>query len=519
MGSGLARVSSSIDNVIQLDGARRGAPGHAPGDADPYKELCRSPGPSEASRRQARGRKPQLNPALIDDLKSGKLEDAKTGGLAIEVLSSGKKRWRFRRRLPKGKGLLRLSLGLFPAYSIADAREWANKLNLQIDAGIDPRVTAQTDERLATMTVDRAHGLYMDAVRQGRSSRSKRPNKARTISDKLDMYKRDIAPMLGKKIIYDVTELDLIKLVESKGKRARIRANRLAAELSVFFGWAASLRGLEVRLEVDPSRRLSDLRFPETKRSRVLSLQEIEWFLIALSSEELDYRRAFILWLLSATRLSEVIEARSSEIVNGIWIIPAGRTKNGCEHRLALGPWGRALLAAEGEWLFPAPKTDGPRSRNTWHVAIRRIRRRMEAIGGGPVERFTPHDLRRTLRSNTKRLKIDFETAEAMLNHVKKGLERTYDRYDLDEEKRAAFAAWEREIAAIARRAGVAEQLLLPADAHLVGEKVDERGGTLAEYQNQYRRQTLRSLGLADYRIRLSTAIQLSSQLFPPSAE
>lgn len=57
----------------------------------------------------------------------------------------------------------------------------------------------------------------------------------------------------------------------------------------------------------------------------------------------------------------------------------------------------------------------------------------MEQAAGRPIERFTPHDFRRTCRSNTKRLKVDFETAEAMLNHVKKGLERTYDTYELED--------------------------------------------------------------------------------------
>lgn len=86
----------------------------------------------------------------------------------------------------------------------------------------------------------------------------------------------------------------------------------------------------------------------------------------------------------------------------------------------------------------------------------------MEELAGRPVERFTPHDFRRTVRSNTKRLKVDFETAEAMLNHVKKGLERTYDTYELEEEKRAWFLTWETEIAEIARRAGVADKLGVP---------------------------------------------------------
>jgi hypothetical protein len=51
---------------------------------------------------------------------------------------------------------------------------------------------------------------------------------------------------------------------------------------------------------------------------------------------------------------------------------------------------------------------------------------------------------RRTARSNTKRLKVDYETAEAMMNHVKKEVSRTYDLYELEDEKRTWFALWER---------------------------------------------------------------------------
>jgi integrase len=365
--------------------------------------------------------------------------------------------------------VVKLSLGLYPAYSIADAREWANGLNRQIDAGIDPRETARQELRLATMTVDRAHELYMEAVREGRSSRAKRPNKPRTVSDKAEIYRRDIAPKLASKSIYDVTEADLIKLVEAKGKKARVRANRLAAELKVFFGWTASLRGLAVGLEIDPARRLGDLRFPETPRARRLALQEIDWFLQALVEEERDYQRGMILWLLTAARLAEVCEARREELCDGVWTIPACRTKNSVEHRIALGPWGWSLMQTESEWVFPAPKLDGPRSRNCWYMARNRVRRRMERLAGRPIERFTPHDFRRTCRSNTKRLKVDFETAEAMLNHVKKGLERTYDTYELEDEKRAWFLTWEREIAAIARKSGVGEALGIPASVPLQG--------------------------------------------------
>ena len=462
MAGKLARISPSNDNIIELDRVRPGSPGRGSSDRILCPDLCPDFSTRPAPRKMRKSKKRELTPTLIDDLRAGKLDDSKTGALSIEVLPSGKKRWLYRRRIAGRREIVKLTLGPYPAYSIADAREWANGLNLQIDAGVDPRETARQDLRLATMTVDRAHELYMEAVREGRSSRAKRPNKPRTVADKQEIYRRDIAPKLGRKIIYDVTEADLIKLVEAKGKKARVRANRLAAELKVFFGWTASLRGLEVGLEVDPSRRLGDLRFPETPRSRRLALQEIAWFLEALVEEERDYQRGMLLWLLTAARLAEVCEARSEELCDGVWTIPACRTKNSVEHRIALGPWGWSLMQSDSDWVFPAPKLDGPRSRNCWYVARNRVRERMEQAAGRPIERFTPHDFRRTCRSNTKRLKIDFETAEAMLNHVKKGLERTYDTYELEDEKQAWFLRWETEITGIARTAGVAEALGVP---------------------------------------------------------
>src|SRR3546814_11490613 len=99
---------------------------------------------------------------------------------------------------------------------------------------------------------------YMVAVREGRSSRAKKPNSPRTIKDKQAIYKRDIAPKLAKRIIYDVTEPDLIKPVEAQGKTAKVPANRPAAALQVFFGWAASLRRLELGLESAPTGRLRE---------------------------------------------------------------------------------------------------------------------------------------------------------------------------------------------------------------------------------------------------------------------
>jgi hypothetical protein len=245
-----------------------------------------------------------LTPAIVDVLTKGHLMDPSTLGLWIEAGAKGRKTWRYRRRLFRG-GVLKLTLGRYPAFSIAAARQWAAELNAKVDAGLDPRILTDGDLERAKVTVAFVHGRYMEAVREGRGSRAKKLNKPRTIRDKMAIYNRDIAPKLADKLIFDVTEDDLVKLVLAKGRHARTRANRLVGELKVFFGWAASLRGKEIGLRSNPTARLADLRFPQTPRSRTLSLDEIEWFLRALALEPRIYQRGMLLLLLTATRFTE----------------------------------------------------------------------------------------------------------------------------------------------------------------------------------------------------------------------
>lgn len=403
-----------------------------------------------------------FTPTSLETLREGSLSDPLTPGLKIESLASGKKKWKYHRRIAGGDQIVKLTLGLFPAHTIADAREWARGLNEKVETGVDPREEKRLADERATMTVARAHALYIEAAREGRGSRAKRLNKPRTIVDKLKIYRCDIAPKLGKRSIYDITEKDLILLVKAKGRTAKVRANRLASELKVFFGWASSLRGFEIGLEENPARRLADLRYPEPPRKRKLSAIEIGWYFRAVAEEEeRDFRRGLVLLLLTAVRISELRNAHSREVVEGIWTIPSGRSKNEQAHSIALGPWGRALMATNAEWIFPAPKVEGPR-RSGWYKARDRVLDRMADYAGHPIDHFVPHDLRRTMRSNTKRLKIDFETAEAMLNHLKTGMARIYDGYEHAEEMAASFLRWEEELIGIAQVAGVAMKLEIP---------------------------------------------------------
>jgi len=390
----------------------------------------------------------------------GKLADARTPGLYIQVNRWGRRIWRYRRRLAGSSATIMLRLGLYPTFTLAAARDWADRLNAQIESGIDPR----KDLAGVKLTVATAHRRYMEAVREGRGSRAKKLNKPRTIEDKAKIFRCDIEPALGDMHIFAVTENDLAKLVIAKGKSSKVRANRLAAELKVFFGWASSLRGSEINLPINPAIRLADLKFPESPRSRKLSLDEIVWYLRAAALEPSLYRRGMLLLLLTACRMSEVIRGQTDEYnaAEGVWTIPAERVKNSRVHRIPLGPWGQSLMYSDSKWLFPSRRIDGPCCPTGWYKARNRMLARMADFAGRPIAIWTPHDLRRTVRSNTRRLETDYETAEAMLNHVKRGLDKIYDGYDMEAEKRASFLTWENEVIRLARKAGVAEALNVP---------------------------------------------------------
>lgn len=55
-----------------------------------------------------------------------------------------------------------------------------------------------------------------------------------------------------------------------------------------------------------------------------------------------------------------------------------------------------------------------------------------------PVRRFTPHDLRSTLRSYMKPIVVDRDVAEMLRNHKLQGVEGIYDRHTYYQERRDA---------------------------------------------------------------------------------
>lgn len=69
--------------------------------------------------------------------------------------------------------------------------------------------------------------------------------------------------------------------------------------------------------------------------------------------------------------------------------------------------------------------------------------------GKPAVRRFTPHDLRSTVKSHLRALGVPRDISEMCLNHKLSGVEGIYDRHTYFEERREALGGWAEELTAV----------------------------------------------------------------------
>ena len=80
------------------------------------------------------------------------------------------------------------------------------------------------------------------------------------------------------------------------------------------------------------------------------------------------------------------------------------------------------------------------------HSLSRAVARNLERFG---TAAWTPHDLRRTMRTGLAALGIPHEIAERVVGHAQDRITATYNQHSYDCEKRAALDAWARRLSAI----------------------------------------------------------------------
>jgi integrase len=392
--------------------------------------------------------------------------DSHTRGFGLRCSASGVRSWVvITRSLQAGQWKQqRVTLGQYPALSLAEARQKAEHAKALARQGEDPsagvRVERQRQVDDSRNTFSAVRTEFLDKYR-GRQSR--RPA-ASTLSEMTRVLgAKDFADWgdvaLAKLSKRDV--LDVLDAIVARGSETM--ANRTLAYLKLLFGWALE-RGI---IETNPS---ADVKKPgsEISRDRVLSRGELRLIWDASAGEASQFNRIVRLLMLTGQRLNEVAGLRWSEIdkTAAVWRLPGERAKNHREHMVPLTKPALAILEARKQVQDQLATKDRPTPQLVFtttgetpfsgfsrgkSLLDKRIQKTLAASNPDAdrplaLKPWRLHDIRRSVATHmAEDLRIAPHVIEACLNHIsgtKAGVAGIYNRALHLDERRDALHAW-----------------------------------------------------------------------------
>lgn len=393
---------------------------------------------------------PKLNPnevqisAAINGTTRAVYSISKHTGLYLAATGNGAASWRIKYR-PRGSKHQRWHTITSDARAIKfrdvaeKAREMLTALRVE---GIDPKAESL-----------RPAGLTFDALfRQWLELHAKVKKKSWPHDEAL--YNRHVAQRIGSKPVTEISRRDVIAVLgDIADKISGIQANRCHSLVSAVFSWAVSMEIAAAH----PAMKIPKFGV-EMVRERVWTHDELRrlWNALAAilngtATGPISQPMARIVQLLVLTgqRRAEVAQAGASEMVGGVWSIPARRMKGGEAHAIPLAPMAAAIIAdamrdSANGYLFPG------RGGNILdpHSVTTAIVRLTASLG---IEGATVHDIRRTVASELARLGVAESIISRLLAHTQGGITaRVYNQHSYLAEKRAALALWEAELQRIA---------------------------------------------------------------------
>ncbi len=345
------------------------------------------------------------------------------------------------------------TIGDWPAWGLEQARIEARRLLQQIQSGSDPlevkskRRTEPTIKALAGEWLDR----HASGLKSEKAIRS--------------LIEGDLVRALGLKKVSDVRRRHVIEVIEAKAETAPRQAGHLLVYSRKMLDYAVDrdfipanpLAGLKpasitVKGKRDPLRQVA--------RGRILDQDEMRTFWTAAETCGMHRLTSLALKLVLVTgqRPGEVAGMHTDEIDGTVWTIPAARRgKTNTSHTVHLTATALSLIeAAKAELArLKDRRTVKPSGHlfEAWpgkpvnNAALARaVERTAGALGAKDVQpwgRWTPHDLRRSMRTGLSACRIRPDIAEMVIGHTTKGIVATYDRHGFEAERRAALEAWE----------------------------------------------------------------------------
>ena len=393
-------------------------------------------------------------------------------GFTVRVMPSGVKTWLYVYAF--GEKRRELNLGSYPEVTLETARGKFEDARKKVKNGVDPIA----EKELAAKELEEAY-----TVKKLCAEYIERHAKKFKRSWETDerILNHDVIPAWGKQRAASIVKRDVVLLLEKIVDRGSpIMANNTFAVIRKMFNFA-------VEKDILVHTPCYGVKPPAPKVACERALSELEtklfWKNLDGCAMSAGVRSALRLTLVTAQRPGEAAAIHTEEINGEWWTIPAEKAKNKITHRVPLSPLARSIIAeaieqarvarkvpADQEYsgfVFPTPHTKKtqPIAEQALVVAVARALdspvldengRRLLDDKGEPikenklgVEKFTPHDLRRTAATFMADSGEMDEVIDAVQNHAKKGVIKVYNQFKYDKPKRLALETWARKLASI----------------------------------------------------------------------
>jgi len=416
------------------------------------------------------GTKP-LSSRTVETMKSGDKDKADTGentGLRVACGASGVKTFFYRYTSPITSKLVQVKIGNFPETSLAEARLKLQELKQIRRQGRCPGTEAREQQKqekeqekeLAesvgkSFTVENLVELYLTQYIEDRKSPSGKviagARKPKGQSETRRTLYGDVIPKLGEMPANAVTRkavVDMIMAIVQRG--ANVQAGNVLRELSAAYEFAIGLgyfsdEFANPAILAKSSLRQAKVKLTHQRGKRVLSDTELATLLKWLPGSDYTATQKnvlrFTLW--TGCRTGEVCDAAWQDIDLEKKTFHIRESKTGTERYVQLPRQAVEFLTAlrmtTGDYLFPSQKTKLPIQQKQLTEQAWRMRQADTMI---KIPTWTPHDLRRSVRTGLSRLQCPNEVAEAALGHSRKGIEGTYDLHRYEAECRQWLQKW-----------------------------------------------------------------------------
>lgn len=346
-------------------------------------------------------------------------------GLFLLVKTSGKKLWRFRYQRPNSASRTNLSLGAYPALTLAAARQIRDQHLSLLAQDIDPQQQQEIVSEQRQIELDSVFSTVAANWFQLKS-KSVTPDYAKDIWRSLE---KDVFPVIGEIPVQEIkarTIIEALGPIKARGALETVR--RLVQRINEIMIYAVNT-GL---LDANPASGVG-MAFERPKKQNMPTLrpEELPTLMRSLVMSNLSIpTRCLIEWqLLTLVRPSEASNAKWSEIdLNAkLWMIPAERMKAKREHIVPLSPQALEILevmkpiSAHREHIFPS-RNNPKQAMNsqTANAALKRI-----GYGG----KLVAHGLRSIASTAMNEEGFNADIIEAALAHSDKNeVRRAYNR-------------------------------------------------------------------------------------------